>query len=257
MSYRSWLKDVTHVNDIDPWHTSLDGFNDDFEKMNEARWEKLLEYWKRPLPIDPQYHRFFNSRLHDSQFYDFKRTQNKVVVSVNAIDADILAFEISDVHDIPQPKGSFLIDLTFHEVNYCTTLRSTPSLSLRYDNIATALPADADFHMTFKRDWFFNQNQNLQWVAQIMAWRSPTKKLDSYIYILVDCKKVSVIDRRLPALKKIFGPNIIPLWNDYLNRIDFPESPAYYPQFVGGFYDYFERRLPAHGLTWEDLRMLS
>lgn len=254
MSYRSWLKDVTHVSQIDPWFTTLDGCHDDYEKMDIARWDKLVEYWKHPLPVDPEFHKFFNSRLHDSQFFNLTRSKNQVTVTINDLDAELLVLEICDVLELQHPQVPIPIDLVFHDVAYCTTLRSDPTHTLRYDNVATALPKDKDFHMTFIRGWFFQQQDRLQWVAQVHSWRVPSKKLDCSIYILIDCASATATDRRLPALKKLFGPNIVPLWNDYLNRIDFPETPPYYPQYAGGFYDYLERRLPAHNLTWEALR---
>lgn len=254
MSYRSWLKDVTHINDIDPWQTSLNGCHDDYEKMEDTRWDRLFEYWKRPLPVDPEFRRFFNSSLHDSQFLELKRIKNKVIISINDLDAETLVNDTNDVLDIPHPQIPIPIDLVFTDVDYCTSLRAGPNLTLRYDNIATAIPTDGEFHLNFLRDWFFEQENRLQWIANVHSWRVPSKKLDHSIYILIDCASATAIDRRLPALKKIYGPNIVPLWNDYLNRIDFTENIPHYPQFVGGFYDYFERRLPAHGLTWEDLR---
>jgi len=256
VSYQSWLKDVTHINDIDPWHTTLRGHHKDWGKMYDERCEKLSGNRREPLHIDPQFSQFFNSRLHDSQLYNFTRTKNSVVVSINEYAAQVLAWDTQDALDLPSLSTPFLIDLVFHDVQYTTSVRPDFNGTLRYDNIATALPNDSEFHMTFIRDWFFQSHSRLQWVARIRADHKPSKKLDSNIYVLIDCATATAIDRRLPALKKIYGPNIVRLWNDYLNRIDFTENIPNYPHFVGGFYDYFERRLPAHGLTWEDLRVL-
>jgi len=254
VSYRSWLKDVTHINDIDPFAATLKYDHDDHEKMDDARTNKLIEYFRRPIPSAVQNQQFFNGRMHDAQFISLQYDRKTAKVTLNDLDAETLVNDTNNVLGLNHPKIVIPVDLVFHDVRFCNTLRPDLKDSLRYDNIASALPETADFHLNFIGDWFWETEQRVQWVGNVYAQNGPSHKLDSNIYILIDCATATAIDRRLPALKNIYGPNIVPLWNDYLNRVDFPESPSYYPQYVGGFYDYFERRLPAHGLTWEDLR---
>lgn len=253
MSYRTWLKDVNHLNDIAPWESTLDACHKDWEKMDDVRDSKLFSYWRKPLSEKVQNQGFFNSSMHDSQFIGLSHQKNKAVITLNDLDAETLINDVCRINNLEHPGVVIPIDFVFQDVVYCTSLRHDLNFKLRYDNIATVKPDNSNFQLNFKRDWFFEQDGRLQFVCEIFSWNARQKLSDS-IYILIDCSTANAVDRRLPVLKRLFGPNIVPLWNDYLDRIDFPTEPIYYPQYVGGFIDYFNRRLPVHGLTWNDLK---
>jgi hypothetical protein len=253
MSYRTWLKDVTHLNDIAPWETTLDILHPEEEKMEAVRLQKFWSHLEHHCPVDDESKKYFCSKLHDSQFLGISTQKSTITVSINDIAAEVAVYDIYKYLLIERPHIPIPVDVIFEDTVYFTSLRYDPTFKLIYDNIASLKPCLRQFEMNFLYDWFFEEGGRIQWVAQVNSGKVG-RKLSYPIFILIDCARAKAVDRRLPALKKLFGPNIVPLWNDYLNHVDFPEPFSDYPVHTGGFIDYFSRRLPVHGLTWNDLK---
>lgn len=208
---KSWLAEAKSIHDLGSWYyLPKPGVYDEKQDMRkEAKW---LEQLRKPLPVEPQYVKFFGSRMHDSWVMGIERSPDVLRVRLDNCEADMYAFNLAGVLDMEPVPSQWPVDLLLHDPRYVRGVRHDPQGNLRFaewENIRSCEPQKGD---QFLHDWFFEQDGRLQWIADIWSWEQGRGKLSTSMWLLVDCARATAEDYRSPAIKRAYGPGGLTLW---------------------------------------------
>ncbi len=212
----SWLKGAKRVNDL---HPGLFWLNPNLHPDESIRREDIyIERWRKMraelLPLGPELVAFFGSNLDDGNLLHQERTGNTNTLTVNCpIASDVAAslgifLGLKPESDPWRLMDEYRVVLTAHDIVYQRTAAVTHGGGLRFYRLQ--IPKfRGDTTCYLRHQWFVQEHNRVQWIIEV--WHGAPDA-----YILTDCKSVSAIDLRLPALVRGFGPNVEGVWLDVL-----------------------------------------
>jgi hypothetical protein len=213
VSYRSWLQDVKHVQDLGSHCRGLvdDYILHDDERFieNDLRW---LELSKRELPIHEEFRPFFGSRMHDAYVLGAERENELFSLKLNCRIAEGFVYCMEVWLGLDLPEIVFPVSLVCHDVKYVRWARHN-----KRGYFTHARPnwdaANRSSH-TLLRDWFEEQDDRVYWIS-MLSCPGYDEVFGSNLFAMVDCKTVSAVDGRVNAVKAAFGDELSGLWSVY------------------------------------------
>ena len=256
MPQRSWLAKAKTIHDLGPHYTTPLGhepWEEKREKLFDAKWRAWL---KRPLPVEPAFQPYFGSKMHDSQILGIEREERVLRVRLDSINADIFAIGLADVLEVPRVDARWPVDLLLADPIYVRAARYDAKGALRYADPYEVLAGNWQTGDRFLYDWFFEEDDRLQWIAELQAFRRGQDALSDNKMLMVDCSRATALDRRRSTLEAAFGLAAGTLWQEALDGVDVGDAP-YGPWSVPTMESFLMRRMAAHGLTREDFLLPS
>lgn len=250
MSYRSWLKDVKHVGDLGQQLVPLDWKRPDWDKRDAVQQEKWSALYKKPIPVAPEYARYFGCGLHDSWVAGHERDGNEFVLKMDSDHAHEFMIHLGLYVDLDLPTFTYPVDLLCHDVEFVRWARTDPLGYLKHSH-PELRPLDEDRRCSDQliHDWFFEQDGRLQWIVHLHSWlENPGLKNQYTMFLMVDCASVSADDRCLDAITDNYGPKAGLLWKEFWAQTKFMFWDQ--PQLFA----LFERVSAREGWTKRDLR---
>lgn len=249
---RSWLAEAKSVHDLgDDFYVPRSKAAYSWER-EVAKEEKSLARRRGPVPVAEKWLPFFGSQMHDSWVVGVERTAKEVRVKLDSINADIFAIDLADILEVARVRRQWPVDFLFHDIHYMRCARYAPDASLKFYDSRLLRSAEPQRGPQFITDWFIQEHDRLQWIADIYVSEWPRRpNLSSSAFLMIDCERVSVVDRRLRALEEVFGPAVRPLWEDAIGGVDVGDEP-YGCWSASTMESFLLRRLSHHGLMRSD-----
>jgi hypothetical protein len=218
MSYRSWLEDVKKINDLGE-HLHAISYDTEEDGDRIARKEvKWLEVRQRPIPVAKEYKKIYGCGMHDSQVLGIRRDKSNLYMDLSCDLTYIHAGHLAQMLEIEAPNEIWPITLVLNDVAYATSVRHDPQGHLRWtDWLHPRKYEGATDCDRFISDWFHTQDNRIQWIAEIWAWREKLSKMSSSIYLLVDCTEATAVDHRKEAFTRVFSSAAALIWEDMMN----------------------------------------
>ena len=213
MSYRSWLKDVKHMQDLGPHVYST---NQDWETQ-EKRDNIYNALSKNPVEGLQGIAQYFYGTFHDAYLLGFERAGREFYVTLGDLWLDEFLEQVANLAgvDIPEIQNHVLI--TFHDVVYQTTLAARGDGVVQFYRYEK--PSGHDY---LYRDWFFRQDGRLQWVAEVDVYANGRGMMSVGPFIVVDCGSVSVHDERELRIREAVSAELAQMWSEF-----WAEAPAF------------------------------
>jgi len=211
-----------------------------------------LQRLRQPIPVAEKWRPYFGSRMHDSWVMGLERTPEAVRLTLDSINADIFAIGLADVLLVDRVRRQWPVDLLFHDPVYMRAARYKPDGGLTFFDTRQFKSVEPQKGLQFLNDWFFEEDGRLQWIAgiDVSEWRR-RPNLSHSAFLMIDCKRVSAVDRCADALQKAFGKAVLPLWQDAITGIDVGDKP-YGCWSMPTMESFLLRRLSHHGLKRAD-----
>lgn len=154
-------------------------------------------------------------------------------------------YELGVFLDLYLPDYPCEIILRCHGVNYQNWARHDPKGNLIWKR-PQIVP---DRTSMLIHDWFFEQENRLQWVVQIYSW-CENSGITGYsnLFLMVDCELVSVVDHTSQDIEAKYGPRVKFIWDQVWGQTEFTvwdQKPLF---------EFFERTMKEQGWTYESLR---
>ena len=220
MAYRSWLKDVRKINDLGSHLFHFPKNKETWPRMDEYENRRIELNRKRPLPVDPGSERLFACRLKWGHIIDVKREKDRVEIHLYDAEAHSFVLEYCEIKGIEVVDCRALVVLVFEGVNYSNSMYPDPEGWLKHADF-TKWRSDLDFNSADQLfyDWFFEQDDHIQWVGEFMKFdqRHPTRWQDSYL--VIDCNRVYGRDQRTKIIEKSIGLECANLWDEFQNLL--------------------------------------
>jgi hypothetical protein len=253
MAYRSWLKDVRHISDLGEHLHAIP-----YDKLNGdrafARDDKWLEILKRPIPVDDEFKQYYGSRMHDSGLLGIERLGDELHVMLSCDFTYCFAEWLADWFEIELETNIWPLTLVLTDVVYMNCVRYMPAGELRWADWKKFRQfvdiSDCD---SFLHDWFHEQDQRYQWIAELWSLRSVRQKLSSSMFLMADCTGFCALDGRRKAIEKAFAPTVVPIWED----LWIGKSVKGEPVERWDWYNGIETCLSARMMCFDDLRRPS
>jgi len=226
MPTNSWLAKAKSIHDLgNDFYVPKSKSAYSWE-LEIAREESTLARRKEPIPVPEKWLPYFGSRMHDSWVIEIRRTPTEVCVRLDSDAAYIFATGLSELLDVAAVARQWPVDLLFHDPHYMRAARYTPEASLRFYDTRLLRSAKPQTGPQFLNDWFYEEHNRLQWIAGIYVEEWPKRpNLSSSAFLMIDCERLSVVDRRLKVLEEAFGPAVRPLWEDAVAGVDVGDKP--------------------------------
>lgn len=253
MATRSWLAKAKSIHDLGAHFYVPKSKHSWVEEREDKAEDKWLERLQRPKPVAEKWLPFFGSRMHDSWVMGVERNADEVRVRLDCIHADIFAIGLAEVLVIDRIRRQWPVDLVFHQPHHLRAARHLPSGGLRFYDVRRLYSTGPQEGPQFLHDWFFDEDDRIQWISEIWNWESNSKESKS-IYLMIDCERVSVVDRRAKVLASVFGPAVLSLWSDALAGVgaDEERNDIWH---LRGMEPYLRRRIAHHALKRADFHV--
>lgn len=230
MSYRSWLKDVKHMQDLGShvYSTSQDW------QTQEKRDQKYYALRENPVAGLNGNEKHFYGVHRGARILGVTRTDRDFSISIEDWWLPSFLEDISALARVDVPEFSVPLTFRFHDVAYQTALAARPDGVLRFFRYEK--PSEYDL---LYRDWFCTQDGRLQWIASLDVFGKVKGKMTVGSFLVVDCKTLSVDDEREETLRGAASPIVVELWREYSSfqnvgaRADGPMSgPRAFAEFL-------------------------
>jgi len=220
MPQKSWLADVKTIYDLGQWCACRVDWDRDCvdEGYMDRKYKKLWAHHALGCPVAPEFQRYFHSALHDDWVLGQRRDKD-FRLFVGCRWADDLHRMLCDKTEMELPPTYYIEEIVLHKCHYARWARSDQRGNLTFwqppfheqtferVNAAPGLEPYEDF----LTDWFFTEDNRLQWVLVVDGRRSG----NGYCYGMFDCESVSVVDHRERQMVATWGEAVRPLWNAY------------------------------------------
>ena len=254
MRRTSWLSKVTSVYDIDPSLYIPKSHHYDEAREDRATAKQLAKL-SEPLPVNPEFQRYFGSRMHDSWIIGISRTATELRIKLDSINADILVLNLIELLAINRVPTQWPIDLILHHPIYVGACRHDLNGTIRhmdFDSIHSNEPQTGD---TFLGDHYFRQDGGIQMIAEFWCPRPKQHKLSTSVYMMADGSHLSAMDHCPRILERVYGPGAAQLYRDAMGF----EGPDVTYRGVWGMKlmaDYLANRIAARNLNLTDFNAL-
>ena len=243
MAYKSWLEKAKRIEDLGPHCHNLHGSESEEDWARaEAKDLKFMEVTRQPIPVAEEFKPYFGSKLHDSWLLGIERDRDKLTVSVDSIAGMIFRQEMAALLGIEEPDIPFQVNMVCHGVKYFASRGVTPDGSLTWKDWKNIQKQDS-----FRWDWFYEQEDRLQWLAELWMWRSEKMSMDQFL--LVDCSHVSALDLTRQGAIKAFGEEYAPLWESVVERINDATMDSIL--YLDGMNAFLVERAEARGMPFD------
>jgi len=214
---RSWLAKAKSVHDLGGFEYIVKPGQTWDEARDDLATEKWLKKLRQPIPVAEKFLPFFGSRMHDSWVISIDCSPDTVRLSLDCINTDIFVLDLVAEVGIERVPSRWPVDLVLHEPVFMRTARYAPNGALRFEDYRSLGSPEPQKGDAFLHDWFFEEDDRIQWVAEIYSRRQQTHKLSSSVFLMVDCRRVSAVDHRADAIEKAYGPSARIVWNEVLH----------------------------------------
>jgi hypothetical protein len=253
VAYRSWLNDIKVIQDLGDHCQALTFRKPEDEKREIKYEEKWRARTQQNIPVADESKFAFGSRMHDSWVEWIKRSRGEFRLRINNDLAHHFVYELSEMLEIAQPDDFEAwvapVDLVFEDPVYVNAVREYPGGKLRWTEWENLGRRNQDKPEQFLRDWFFEQDGRLQWIAEL--WRTRVNDLSNKLYLLVDCSIARAEDGRAQAIRDILGLPAEQIWTDLVNGVDQGDDWHGW----SAVYAYIEKRMAARGIQANDFKL--
>ncbi len=246
---KSWLEKARTLHDIG---ASLDtlSYRKKHDLICEERYERRWRQLGRHLPVSEDLRRYFGSYLHDSSTIGFDRKGDSATLSLHSVYGDQFDWTLRAIQRVDHlrtgpPEHLYRIDLQFSGVHYCTTKEGYLNRDLVYGRWPGPSSLDPEKGDELLDDYFFTEDDRLQWVAHIWRREPTSSRRWNTVYLLIDCESVSVVDLQAEAAELNFGPFARTLWDDVWTGVDADVASLWVDD---GLRIYLEQRADHHGI---------
>ena len=219
MPNSSWLSKVKNIYDLGSWNSSpkdweREGYSNEDEDRRER---KFLEHLERGMPVSEEFRPWFHNSLHDEWIVWHERDDDyKLYVACRW--ADDLHSTLLEQSGLATGSTFFLSEIICHKASYVRWSKSDQNGSLTFwrpnwekNNFkSTNKPGDLESRCDLLSDWFFTEASRTQWIVKAHPIGA------DFIYGMIDCEAMSVVDHRERQLVSVWGGRVIPLWRSIL-----------------------------------------
>ena len=250
MPRRPWFAKAKSVHDLGNWFYVPKAGEYDWERNSRAE-GKWIEHFQKEIPVEERYRFYFGSRMHDSFVMGIERNEAVLRIRLSAEAGYLFALDLARVLTMPCPKAVWEVDLLAHDPRYVRAAKSGPDGGLRFTewtDFRAKSPNEGD---SFLFDWFFEEDGRIQWIVQL--WKEMSHRRSDYVYLMVDCSRVSAEDRTRAVIEREFGTGGALLWDDAVAGADLERSHLEDGRMVTE--EYLRNRIAARGFGAEDFRV--
>ena len=237
---RSWLAKARSVHDIggqfyhplggEPWDERRDA-------RAETRWQNA---GVEPTPVAERDLPYYGCRMHDSTLLGIERTGSDLRVRLGSVHARDFARALANVLGVPPKPEIYPVTLVLHDVRYVRAAHADLRGGLRFVDWESLEETE------FLYDWFFEQGNRLQWIAQIWRGQQGHGYDWANVYLMVDCVRASAEDLSPDVFARLHGPPAAQIYRDAVAGID--ERPIEFDVFDSAETEkYIRRRMAVHG----------
>ncbi len=221
MAYRSWLKDVTKVEDLANFLHSMKWSDATDERIDRKEAKGYGLSLNRDLPVDEKSNKYFGCGLHDGGVIGIKHESNRVEIHIDNGWADDFADHFYKKHSIQPRSVSTSVWLKFEGVNYFNAARHDLGGWLKWSDWKAwreinEYKTGAD---TIVSDWFYQQDGKLQWIGEFTKDQSNDSKLSGALYVLIDCERAYAVEESDKNRRAKMGDPCFEAWlqfNQYM-----------------------------------------
>ena len=206
MSYRSWLKDVKHMQDLGSHVYST---NQDWETQDK-RDQKYYALAENPVKGLEGIAQYFYGTFHDAYLLGFERADREFSIKLGDLWLDEFLEQVATLAGVEVPDIDSHVTLSFHDVVYQTTLAARADGIVRFYRYEK--PSSTDY---LYRDWFYRQDNRLQWIASLDVYAEGRGKMSVGPFIVVDCSSVTVRDEREIRIRAAVSTQLAQMWSEF------------------------------------------
>ncbi len=215
----SWLAKVKNIYELGSWNScSRDWVREDFSiERDERRHRKFAEHIKRGMPVAEEFQPWFHNSLHDDWIIWHERDDDyRLYVACRW--ADDLHSTLLENCGHKAISTYFLSEIVCHQASYVRWSKSDQDGGLTFwrpnwekNNFKSInKPGDLESRCDLISDWFFTEESRIQWIVRAYPIGSPS--FAGYVYGMIDCESISVIDHRERQLVSVWGEQVLPIW---------------------------------------------
>ena len=213
MAYRSWLKDVTKVEELANFLHSIkwSEATDDRIDRKEAKGYGLS--LNRDLPVDEKSNKYFGSGLHDTAVASVKHDGDRVEIQIDNIWIEDFASYFYEKHSLQPNPVSTSVWLKFEGVNYVNAARYDLEGWLKWSDWKTwRSTKNYRISDTLRRDWFTQQEGNIQWICGFHKYDPNASKLSGELFLMIDCDRAYAVEESDKNLRAKMGEPCFEAW---------------------------------------------
>jgi hypothetical protein len=217
---KSWLAKAESVQDLGNHLYVSKPHKDDFVEWlrHEDRWREMRN---RPIPVAEPYKKFFGSGMHDSRVMSIDRNSDRLRIRLDCINADIFAIDLASVLEVEEVHRQWPVELLLHKPAYVRAARYDPTGTLRFADWTKMCSDEPQQGDQYLRDWFFEEDGRIQWIAMISSMGSYRQQfLSSEMFLMADCYEATALDVRSIAMETVFGKPGRIIWEQALADFD-------------------------------------
>lgn len=211
---RSPFADAKTIRDIGSYlPCAFGGKPYDREEHGQAaeRWRIRSEAPRPPAVKNPEY---FGNATFDSDILELEFAPDFVRVTVDLDDAYAFANALAFQLGLQFPPRTFPVDLFMHDPSLVRAVAHDDHGVLDDVEVSNRTAGGV-----LSNEWFFAHGDRLGWVVDTFGLDG----FPGFTHLLIDCASASARDRRPETLVEIFGPAVIPLWQEARQSFRHPE----------------------------------
>ena len=201
MAYRSWLKDVTRLDDLAKFLHFFPNNHREWDRENALDEKMYVHIETSLIPVDPGLEMNFQGYLHDGYVFGVERIRDTVTISIGNSQVEQLSSIVNEEMMVNRDVGYSPVRLVFEGVNYTNAVRPDPEGWLKWDDWEN-WDSECD---CFVRCWFHQQDGKIQWVGHFHKIGKGRMKQNWSLFILIDCDRITAKPESERALRNRFG----------------------------------------------------
>jgi hypothetical protein len=224
MEYRSWLEDVKNVKELAPWELPEDEELKLLGSRDEALKEKHSYKPTDPIPVSPEFEKFFRLGMHDSYITGDSRHEDYSVF-LSCRYAEDFHLCLAQVLDVSVNHGEWPVEIIAKDAQLVRWMAPDKRGNLKecrpdwkylnpnWDAKEWTVKSGSEY----LHDNLDSQENRIQYVIKVAA-NFPNPGSTGYAYGLIDCAELVVNDQREKSLVAAWGKQIAPMWREAWER---------------------------------------